>query len=429
MLAFDALARHREEGDLTWLQFFAPSMEPSEFEDVSRSAENAGILDGALAVDWALLYFHFADVTGDSLWTEKARRLISERGFRGPSYYAVPADRAIKGEELTDGEKAEFVKTCRTWPTDWWVANLAQMHHMKDHVYLWELHEREDKALDDLSMAGLLEWALCLVGVLMAWRVAVLLKQPVNLKDSHNRLFRLWSPRRMVFVYSAVGLGLLLCGLLFSRSTAFMIALMTSNPILAYVWTVGIWVVTAPLFSVAPVMMQWRIFSKSWHTFRRALGFTSEDFLKGHYWFVGVAGAGLLFLGFVCLDTFLLKFHFSLPPLDGLSRAMGFLGTWELPFMLFWGCVIAPFSEEIAFRGFFFQAFRARWGTAMGMIVSSLLFAAIHMYGPLGTLHVFIYGMVFCWVSWRTKSLAASMILHACVNFSLVTLNYLGHAL
>lgn len=429
ILAFDALARLQKEGRLSWFHFFAPSLEPTEFEELSRSAENAGLLDGALAVDWALLYFHFAEVSGDSRWAEKARRLIRKRGFRGPSYYAVPADRAIKGEALTKDEKAEFTKTCRTWPSDWWVANLARMHQMEEQVDPWAVQKRGDKALHELTVAGLLQWALCLVGVLMAWRAVGLLREPVTLKGSSNRLFQLWSPKRLLIVYSAVSLGLLLLGLLLSRSSAFMIGLMTSNSAQAYSWTVGIWVITAPIFSVAPVLVMRRFHSKSWHAFRRALGFTSADFLKGHYWFIGAAGAGLLFLGFLCMDTFLFKFHLSLPPLDGLSRAMGFLGGWELPYTLLWGCVMAPFAEEIVFRGFFFQAIRARWGVIAGMVASSLVFAVIHLYGPLGTLHVFIYGMVFCWVSWRTKSLAVSMILHGCVNFSLVILNYLGCAL
>lgn len=108
-----------------------------------------------------------------------------------------------------------------------------------------------------------------------------------------------------------------------------MIGLMTSNSVQAYSWTVGIWVITAPIFSVAPVLVMRRFHSKSWHAFRRALGFTSADFWRG------MTGSseqrvGLLFLGFLCLDTFLFKFHLSLPPLDGLSRAMGFLGGWGI---------------------------------------------------------------------------------------------------
>lgn len=119
----------------------------------------------------------------------------------------MPADRAIKGEALTKDEKAEFTKTCRAWPTDWWVANLARMHHMEDQVKPWEMHKRGDKALHELSVAGLLQWALRLVGVLMAWRAVGLLREPVTLKDSSNRLFQLWSPRRLLIVYSAVSLA------------------------------------------------------------------------------------------------------------------------------------------------------------------------------------------------------------------------------
>lgn len=62
--------------------FFYSELGANGIRRIARSADKAGLLDGALAVDWALLFFHFAEVSGDSRWAEKARRLI-RNGLQG----------------------------------------------------------------------------------------------------------------------------------------------------------------------------------------------------------------------------------------------------------------------------------------------------------------------------------------------------------
>src|SRR6185436_13324108 len=43
------------------------------------------------------------------------------------------------------------------------------------------------------------------------------------------------------------------------------------------------------------------------------------------------------------------------------------------------GAVFAPLVEEIFFRGFLFQGFRARYGWITGMVLSAAIFAAAHL--------------------------------------------------
>jgi membrane protease YdiL (CAAX protease family) len=43
------------------------------------------------------------------------------------------------------------------------------------------------------------------------------------------------------------------------------------------------------------------------------------------------------------------------------------------------GAVFAPLVEEIFFRGFLFQGFRARYGWVPAMLISAAIFAAAHL--------------------------------------------------
>ena len=90
------------------------------------------------------------------------------------------------------------------------------------------------------------------------------------------------------------------------------------------------------------------------------------------------------------------------------------------------GCVIAPFAEEVLFRGYMFrQLYRhARWGFWLAALVPSVLFALVHMYqaegvGELvGILAVTGLGSLLgCWVFMRWQdNLWAVFALHSLMN-------------
>ena len=78
-------------------------------------------------------------------------------------------------------------------------------------------------------------------------------------------------------------------------------------------------------------------------------------------------------------------------------------------------CVVAPFAEEIFFRGFMFAGMRDRWGLLAGVLVSSLVFALFHM--SLSTLvPIALMGAVFALLYERAGSLWPCIALHAIVN-------------
>jgi len=138
-------------------------------------------------------------------------------------------------------------------------------------------------------------------------------------------------------------------------------------------------------------------------------------------------------------------------PIDKIFRAPG--AAWSL---FAFGVTFAPFFEEIIFRGFLLPAIctAADWiaerfanqlerpldpnghpqwslrAMVLGTILTSVPFALMHAdqtgwsLGPF--LLLFCVSMVLCWARLSTRSLAASVLVHASYNFLLFSLMLLG---
>jgi hypothetical protein len=138
-------------------------------------------------------------------------------------------------------------------------------------------------------------------------------------------------------------------------------------------------------------------------------------------------------------------------PIDKMFRAPG--AAWLL---FAFGVTIAPFFEEIAFRGFLLPALCTAWDwlieqntqtpappldanghpqwSTFAMVVSSILtsvpFALMHAEQTGWSLGPFILlvgvSLVLCWARLGTRSLAASVMVHASYNFLLFSLMLFG---
>lgn len=138
-------------------------------------------------------------------------------------------------------------------------------------------------------------------------------------------------------------------------------------------------------------------------------------------------------------------------PIDQLFKAPG--AAWVL---FAFGVTVAPFFEEMAFRGFLLPSLCTAWDWSVekicdvsrrpldehgnpnwslaamvfGSIITSVPFALMHGFqtawslGPF--LLLFFVSLVLCWVRLSTRSLAASTIVHACYNFMLFSFMLLG---
>lgn len=96
----------------------------------------------------------------------------------------------------------------------------------------------------------------------------------------------------------------------------------------------------------------------------------------------------------------------------------------------FFGIVIAPFVEELFFRGLLYPALRVRLGFMPAVTLTAFVFALLHdhqlanAWAPL--LMIFIVGLVLTMIRALTGSLASSWMVHASYNGTLFVFMFLA---
>jgi len=186
--------------------------------------------------------------------------------------------------------------------------------------------------------------------------------------------------------------------------------------------------------------------------------FWHERFFKGLQWrgsvalrrFWPLAATALGCAGLAALDGILMPGP-SNAPIDKLFSAPG--AAW---LMFAFGTTLAPFFEEMFFRGFLLPALCTAWdwstqklthrsappldanghpqwslpAMAVASVLTSLPFALLHVdqqghaLGPF--LLLIVVSLVLCTVRLKTRSLAASTLVHACYNFIIFSLALIG---
>ena len=81
--------------------------------------------------------------------------------------------------------------------------------------------------------------------------------------------------------------------------------------------------------------------------------------------------------------------------------------------------VIAPFSEEVFFRGFLYSAFKKSWGVNVALLLSSFLFAIVHL-ELYSFIPLIIIGWLLAYLFEKTKSLLMPIFLHGVYNLILI---------
>lgn len=160
------------------------------------------------------------------------------------------------------------------------------------------------------------------------------------------------------------------------------------------------------LFYLVPVLviLYWK--KTTWDTF---------GLRKFHGGFIQV-GCGWL-LG-VYLVIFLHNSVLAVLNLDTQSlEILRLFSQMESPYwLLLTGIVVAPFVEELFFRGFVYAGLRQQWGWRKAGWVSSLVFAIFHL-SPVALVPTFLLGYVFASLYEQSKSIWPGVILHFLVNF------------
>ena len=88
--------------------------------------------------------------------------------------------------------------------------------------------------------------------------------------------------------------------------------------------------------------------------------------------------------------------------------------------------IIAPIGEELLFRGFLQHYLENTWkDVTRAILVSSLFFAFIH-FNPYWAIQIYLMGLVLGYLSWLTKSIYPSILLHMSINGTSMLFIFLG---
>ena len=112
-------------------------------------------------------------------------------------------------------------------------------------------------------------------------------------------------------------------------------------------------------------------------------------------------------------------------PIDKMMRSSA--DAWM---MTVFGVFIAPFAEELLFRGLLFPALTRRVGLVISLVLTSVLFGFVHAQQLGGAwiqiASIIVVGAVLTITRWRFHSLASSTLVHVGYNGTLFLALFVG---
>ncbi|HLJ36563.1 MAG TPA: CPBP family intramembrane glutamic endopeptidase, partial [Ktedonobacteraceae bacterium] len=209
-----------------------------------------------------------------------------------------------------------------------------------------------------------------------------------------------------------LALGLTFLGNQAPRTTSLSPRLDVINAIITFI----ISAIIEGAFVVAPLLIAIRAYHSlpsRWKLGLQALGFRKFNALQA---------LGLLFvliIAILAIDNLyqyvISLFHWNLQTNDQVLLQEGQKMPYTTYATLLVAVFVAPFCEEIFFRGFIFMGLRRAMPVGIAIVASSFLFAIAH--ADLGSFAVlFIIGIVLAFIRWRTRSLWPGIFLHMLNN-------------
>ena len=153
------------------------------------------------------------------------------------------------------------------------------------------------------------------------------------------------------------------------------------------------------------------------------LGVRSVSFNK--YLKYGLLGGILLIVVVVILGIIIKQFQPELPPqyYEEMLRTAGRLPVFLIVFVV--GAVLAPFSEELFYRGMIYPVFRGRLGPVWGAILAGLVFGLAHL-DPWRAIPLAIGGAGLCYIYEKSDSIWVSTLAHGVWNGVMSIIVYLS---
>lgn len=97
------------------------------------------------------------------------------------------------------------------------------------------------------------------------------------------------------------------------------------------------------------------------------------------------------------------------------SQSSSLLGG-SMAFAIIYTVLIAPVCEETIFRGLVLTIFDGKLPKWLGILISALVFALIHLPSPIAFIYTLTLGIVLGFVRYRTKSLVPCVLAHIIFN-------------
>ena len=176
---------------------------------------------------------------------------------------------------------------------------------------------------------------------------------------------------------------------------------------------VGLMISLAELLLLVPV---WWFTVRKYKVGWRALGLRS---FKGRM--VGL-GCGLMIL-----SSMFNLFYSLFLALYGLRAQVDLVPIFAKLDSPWWflagGVIVAPVAEEVFLRGFVFAGLRQRYNWKKAALISSALFAVIHV-TPTAMIPIFIQGLIFAYLYHHSNSIWPAILMHVSTNALALGLAY-----
>jgi membrane protease YdiL (CAAX protease family) len=145
--------------------------------------------------------------------------------------------------------------------------------------------------------------------------------------------------------------------------------------------------------------------------------------LRSFHWpTIFLAGGLMVFsLGFNLLHNFVLLLFGLRAQVDWVTVFAELSSPWWL---LLAGAIVAPFVEELFFRGFLFAGLRKHCGWPKAALISSLLFSLFHLQ-PLAILPIFVLGYILAFLYQHSRSIWPAILIHFSNNALALGVAYL----
>ena len=221
----------------------------------------------------------------------------------------------------------------------------------------------------------------------------------------HGALSRPWAPGAGWGVVVRAGV----LGLLIS---------VTASVLAGSYFEPGVWALWSSLLASLPMLWLIRrhLLQPRGLGLTRAFGLSLRGVGIGRFTRITLAVLALEWCGSLFIAWLGWKFGWQAHWSEGLYERVIF-GPWQTAVLSGVNVVLwAPIFEEIGFRGLIFGTLRTHFSPWTAMVLSALLFSALHLYSLTGFLAVFWSGLVLAWAYHRFGSLLPGMVVHGAGN-------------